>query len=107
MRYPILNAPAQLMAWAARLCQQLERDVPERPPNTDFTLTANAASSTMSHNAIRPTSSFSVVPLTANGAAEIGGGTLYHSTPTLGQVVWNHANNAQNDRTFRITIHNP
>ena len=87
------------------LAKKLEREVPQRPVVVDFTLTANAASSTLSNAAIRPTSSFSPVARTANAAGAVAG--LYHDTPTLGQVVWNHANNAQADKTFRITIHNP
>jgi len=107
MRYATLTDARNLLSWAAALCQSLNRDVPEKATVTDFTLTENAASSTLSSNAIRPGSSISWTPLTANASAEIGAGTIYHATPTLGQVVVNHANNAQTDRTFRVTITNP
>jgi hypothetical protein len=90
----------------AQFAKELEQLVPHKPVIVDFTLTANVTSSTLSNNAIRPTSGFSMEPITANVAAERGGTAMYHATPTLGQVVINHANNAQTDRTFRITIHN-
>jgi hypothetical protein len=67
----------------------------------EVTLSASVASTTLSHRAIRPTTALSFEPKTANAAAEKGNGTMYHATPTDGQVVITHANNAQTDRTFR------
>ena len=105
MRYPILNAPAQLMAWAARLCQQLERDVPEKASVGQVTLTANATSTTLSHNALRPTSKVLFTATTANAATAVAG--LRVATPTLGAVVITHGNTADNDKTFDYAILNP
>ena len=89
------------------LQKSLDRHVAERPVVVDFTLTINVASSTLSNNALRPTSAVTWTPKTANASAEIGAGTIHMATPTLGAVVITHANSAVADRTFRITIHNP
>lgn len=82
----------------------LEKHVPRKPVIVDFTLTANAASSTLSNNAIRPTSSIHLTPMTANAAAEAA--SLYIGTPSMGQVVITHGNDADNDKTFRVSILN-
>ena len=71
-----------------------------------FTLTANAATSTLTDNRISLTSTVVLVPTTANASAEIGAGTIYQSETgrVNGTAVFTHANNAQADRTFRIVI---
>lgn len=71
-----------------------------------FTLTASAATSTMTDGRISVDSTIVLVPTTANAAAELGNGTLYISETgrVNGSVVITHANNAQADRTFRIVI---
>ena len=68
------------------------------------TLTANAASSTLSDPNIGGSSVVLLSPTTANAAAEIGNGTIYFSAPGNQSVVINHANNAQVDRTFNYVI---
>jgi hypothetical protein len=73
---------------------------------TTLTLDANAASTTLTDSRLTSESHLSFMPTTANAAAEIGNGTLYidESARVNGSVVITHANNAQTDRTFRITI---
>ena len=76
------------------------------------TLTANAASTvvSMSREDIGPLSTILFMPLTANAAAEIGAGTMYVSAITIDlsadtqTFTITHANNAQNDRTFRFVV---
>ena len=70
------------------------------------TLTASAASTTLTDARIGYDSAVHLTPTTANAAAEIGAGTLYiaESGRANGSVVITHANNAQDDRTFRFTI---
>lgn len=66
------------------------------------TLTANAASTTLTDEKIGPDSVILLSPMTANAAAAVG--TTYFSTPGTGSATINHANNAQVDRTFRYVI---
>lgn len=71
-----------------------------------LTLTANAASTTLTDARIAADSAVILIPATANAAAEIGAGTLYVSETgrVNGSVVISHANNAQTDRTYRYAI---
>lgn len=69
----------------------------------EVTLTANAATTTLSDPIITEDSSVALeMPLSANAAAALA--TTYFDRPTKGSVVINHANNAQIDRTFRYTV---
>jgi hypothetical protein len=65
-----------------------------------FTLTANAASTTVTAPNCGAGASVLAFPRTANAAAELGNGTLYIGTVGNGAFVVTHANNAQTDRTF-------
>lgn len=67
-----------------------------------FTLTANAATSTLSDVNIGGPSFIGLMPMTAHAAAELA--TLYFNTPLKGSVVVNHANTAQTDRTFTYVV---
>lgn len=69
----------------------------------EVTLTANAASTTVSDYRFSPQSFVWGMPTTANASAEIGAGTMYFA-PTDGSCVITHANNAQADRTFTVVI---
>jgi len=69
-----------------------------------FTLTANAAQTTLTDFRIGGSSVILFVPKTANAAAEIGNGTLILGEPVSGAVNVGHANNAQTDRTFDLVI---
>lgn len=67
------------------------------------TLTANAASTTISKTTINENAGFFAFPATANAAAELGAGTM-HAAVTAGLVTITHANSAQTDRTFHYVI---
>lgn len=67
------------------------------------TLVANAASTTVTDSRISAQTACLPSPVTAHAAAEIAAGGLYF-TPTNGQVVIAHANNAQTDRTFNLAL---
>lgn len=71
-----------------------------------LTLTANAASSTLTDDRISINSAIILVPATANAAAELGNGTLFISETNRvnGSIILTHANNAQADRTYRFVI---
>lgn len=71
---------------------------------TELTLTANAATTTLSDDTITKFSSVVLVPLTANAAAALA--TTYFSAPASGGITVNHANNAQVDRNFDALIFN-
>lgn len=70
------------------------------------TLTANAATTTVTDPRIGKNTILHLHPTTANAAAEQGNGTLYQTYPNTGDMaaVLNHANSAQIDRTFACTI---
>ncbi len=70
----------------------------------DVTLTANAATTIVNDPRIGGTSSIQLMALSANAAAEIGNGMIWWSAPGDQTVTLNHANNAQTDRTYRLTI---
>lgn len=73
---------------------------------TSVTLTANAATTTLNDYRLSPQSIVHFDPVTANAATEIYGATMYVLTANRGNKVWTitHANNAQADRTFGISI---
>lgn len=66
------------------------------------TLTANAASTTLTDSRIGYNSVISLMPTTANAAGALA--TTYFNTFAKGSCVINHANNAQADKTFGFTI---
>ena len=68
------------------------------------TLTASAASTVVSDLRVGTDSVITFMPTTANAAAEIGNGTMYVGTVTAESFTITHANNAQNNRTFRYHI---
>ena len=70
---------------------------------SEVTLTANAATTTITDSRLSMQSQISYTPLTANASAEIGAGTIYISTRSSGSCVITHANNAQTDRTFSLS----
>jgi hypothetical protein len=68
----------------------------------EFTLTPGAATTLVEH----PNCGLDSIPLwspkTANAAAALA--TMYYSNVTRGSFVVHHANNAQVDRTFGLTV---
>lgn len=71
-----------------------------------LTLTANAASTTLTDSRLSIQSALSFDPLTANAATEKAAGTLYalEGNRSTGSVIITHANNAQVDRSYIVTI---
>lgn len=101
MRYPIPNSPTDLFQWAKRLITQLERDF-AGVGRGQVTLTANAASTTLTDGNIGPTRKVLLMPTTANAAAALATtyiGTIGERTATI-----THANNAQVDKTFDYAV---
>lgn len=70
------------------------------------TLTANAASTTVTDERLSYYSALLFDPMTSNAAAELYGGTMYATqvNRATGSCVITHANNAQTDRTFRLAV---
>ena len=71
-----------------------------------FTLTENAATSTLTDNRLVFDSVVVLDPMTANAAAELAAGTMYALEATRNNESWvfTHANNAQTDRKFAVAI---
>lgn len=72
----------------------------------EITLTANVALTTFDDRRLTPQSVVSFDPKTANAAAEKAAGTMYVETANRQNFQWviAHANNAQTDRTFQVSI---
>ena len=75
-------------------------------PSFLFTLTANAATTTLTDLRLGVNSAIFFDPVTLNAAAELAAGTIYVLTANRlnGSYTVTHANNAQTDRTFRYLI---
>jgi len=69
---------------------------------TNITLTANTASTILSFADIESTSFVGLTPLTANAATALT--NIYISSQSAGALTLSHANNAQTDRSFKVTI---
>ena len=68
----------------------------------DVTLTANAATTTVTDARLSSQSFIGLMPKTANAAAALG--TTYVSSRLEKSCVLTHANNAQTDRDFTLLI---
>lgn len=64
------------------------------------TLTQNAASTTVTDDTISSDAKVQLTPASANGAAEMGAGTMYVSAVAAGSFTITHANSATAGRTF-------
>lgn len=69
-----------------------------------FTCTASAASTSVTDYRAGLDSVILLMPTTANGAAEIGAGTIFISARNKQSFTVTHANNAQTDRSFGYVI---
>lgn len=99
------DEPASVRQFARRIADVLLSVMQGRLNNTtELTLTANAGSTTLEDPRLTVQSVVATEPLTANAAAEKGNGTLYVSARNNGSVTFTHANNAQTDRTFAVSI---
>lgn len=65
-----------------------------------ITLTANAATTTVTNSRVSANTHLEFMPTTANAATELASGSMYVSSRNKGEFVITHANNAQTDRTF-------
>lgn len=70
---------------------------------TSVTLTANAATTVVSHPFLSEASVVLLSPRTASAAQEVGNGTIWISAKANGGVTLTHANNATADRTFDVS----
>jgi hypothetical protein len=68
----------------------------------EVTLTANAATTTLSDPLITKNTGIFLQPTTTNAAGALA--TTYFDAPTPGSIVIRHANNAQADRTFKYGV---
>jgi hypothetical protein len=94
-----------VVAWLAKLREVVNNVMRGKINATlDVTLTANAASTTVSDARIGGGCGIYPMPLSANAAAEIAGGTLWWGPPGNQTVTLNHASNPQTDRRFRLLI---
>ena len=94
-----------VVTWLAKLREVVNNIMRGKINATlDVTLAANAASTTVRDPRIGGGCGIYPMPLSANAAAEIGGGTLWWSPPGNQTVTLNHANNPQTDRSFRLLI---
>ena len=95
-----MRRPANTESRIREIVQYIQQLIDGRNNAADsVTLTANAASTTISKDTINGNASFFLTPKTANAAAELAAGTLY-VTVSAGQVVITHANSAQTDREY-------
>ena len=108
-----VRAPAQtaststILAWVKDVADIITAMQRGRHNNVGtVTLTANAATTTLTDARIAADSAVIIVPTTSNASAEMGGGTIYMSEAgrVNGSIVITHANNAQTDRTYRYAI---
>lgn len=65
----------------------------------EVTLTENSATTTVKNSRVSANSVILFMPTTANAAAEMDG--MYVSARKKGEFTITHANNAQDDRTFK------
>lgn len=90
-------------AWLAQISDVIGNIQAGKLNNTGVvTLTANAASTTLTDSRIGTNSMISLMPTTANAAAALA--TTYLDTFGKGSCVINHTNDAQTDKTFVFTI---
>ena len=68
------------------------------------TLTANAATTTVTDNRIGPDTVLECHPVTANAAAALGGLWQIYPNTTDRQATLNHASNAQTDKSFAVIL---
>lgn len=90
-------------AWLTRIAAVLNGALSGKLNNNGtVTLTANAASTTMTDSRIGSNSVIALMPTTSNAAAALA--TTYFDTFATGSCVIHHANDAQTDKTFGFTI---
>lgn len=68
----------------------------------EVTLTENTTATTLTDEIITADSVICLMPMTANAAGALA--TTYFDAPTRGSVVINHANDVNEDKTFKYTV---
>ena len=92
-----------ILRWIAQAARRLNGLLDGKSDNYGtVTLTANATTTTLKDARLNVNSVILLMPKTLNAAVAID--TLYFSTPTKGQVVINHGNDANADKTFRYIV---
>ena len=100
---PLSWPKEKIVEWCRKLAEAIRAALDGKLETVStVSLTANAATTTITDERIGPDTVIVLTPTTANAAAEIGNGTIYQTLPnaTAGSLVLNHANNSQADRTF-------
>jgi hypothetical protein len=103
-RYQVVNeTPDDQGAWLSSLSLVVQNIIAGKLNNNGtVTLTANAATTTLTDSRIGANSTICLMPTTANAAGAIA--TTYFDTFATGSCVIRHTNNAQVDKTFNFTI---
>ena len=103
-RYPgVEQENSDQAAWLEGIAGVLNNVLKGKTNNTGVvTLTATAASTTLTDSRIGANSVISLMPTTANAAGALA--TTYFGTFLDGSCVITHANNAQADKTFGFTV---
>lgn len=100
------NVPGAPSAWTAfwgsRVQEIVNMLVGKINCAADLTLTANAATTTMTDARLSAFSVLSFMPTTANAAAAHS--SIYVTGQKKSQATINHVNNANADKTFRVAI---
>ena len=97
--------PQALRRWITQIARVVNRINGGKVNATgNVTLTAGAATTTVSDPRATAFSCVGFMPTTANAAAELGAGTLYVTARANGAFVIAHASNAQADRAFVYSI---
>lgn len=96
---------SNLFDWCRELAQVVNslRDGKVNSTGT-VTLTANAASTTLSDVRIGRTTKIMLTPTTANAATALSTTYVTYPNANTEAAVINHANNAQTDRTFTYVL---
>lgn len=100
---PPKDYPTDMVGWTRKIARSVILLMDGKHNATGSkTLTANAATTTLTDMRLTATSVVTFMPKTANAAAALGG--LYVTARTNGSCTLNHANNAQADKSFDYTI---
>lgn len=101
------HTPDAMRSWVSRIARDLNSRflVGKLNCTGTVTLTAGAASTTVTDARATAFSQINFTPTTTNARDEyLKNGTMYVSTRSNGSFVISHANNAQTDRDFTFSI---
>lgn len=100
---PVYTSWSNTAEWMARLARAINNILRGKTNNWgSVTLTANAASTSVTDPRAGYNSVVTLSPTTANAAAAIA--TTYIATYGDGTFTITHANNAQSDKTFKYVV---